>query len=143
MFKEKSKIITIILLVMTIILMVAIFYIGFKLTNSSEKTTIVVPQKIKAQDIPYSKTVELAKANPTNSPTPTLTPTPTGSSKIVTPTPSITEIVLKVASSSPTLSASVSAALAKAKSLPKTGFITNAIIMFVVAGSIIFLSFLF
>ena len=143
MFKEKSKIITIVFLVMTIILVVAIVYIGFKLTNSSEKTTIVVPQKIKAQNVPYSKTVELAKANPTNSPTPTLTPTPTGSSKIVTLTPSITEIVLKIASSSSTLIASKSATPTKATTLPKTGFITNVIVMFAVAGSMIFLSFLF
>ena len=178
MLKNKSKIITIVLLVMTVGLVAAIIYISQIITSQpqqGEVNTNLAPQKTKAADVSYQKTVALDEVTPTLVPTATapgenevLTPTVVANSLLalnsndstlsasITPTvaaettttltPSPTEVVLAynvtplVTDSSASISATT---VAKAKTLPDSGFITNSIIMFVAAGLIIFFSFMF
>ncbi len=125
---------------MTVLLMLAIFYIGYMLTSAPEKTSSVAPRKTKAQDAGYSRVIPLAvtiSVSPTigisTSPTPTeiilayQNPTVTGS--VSTPSATVT------ASTSPTPT--------KTTTLPKSGFINNAIVLFGVSALVIFISFIF
>lgn len=133
MNKGQAKIVTIILLVMTVGLMLAIFYIGYVLTTNTEKPRTIAPQKTKAQSGSYNKFIALEI-------TPSLTPTPT-------------EIVLAYQNPTPTLSATASGTVTpkvtatitstKVATLPQSGFITNAIILFGVSALVIFISFIF
>jgi len=136
---------------MTIGLMVSIFYIGYVLTNSSEKNTSIAPQKTKAQSANYSKFVAINTTN--GSVTPTVEPpSPTNKnnptiSLSLTPTEIIlayqTITITTALTPSVTNTASLSATPANARTLPKTGFITNAIVLFGVSALVIFISFIF
>lgn len=140
MNNKKSKIITIILLFMTVSVMGAIFYIGYVLTATPEKEPVIAPQKIKAQSSSSSRFITLN----TVSPTVTISPTPSVAvATSLTPTP--TEIILANQNLTLTVTASPSAtvALSKTKELPQTGFITNAIILFGMSAVVIFISFIF
>lgn len=111
----------------------AIFYIGYILTSNQEKPSTIAPQKTKAQTGSYSKFIALEIS-------PSLTPTPT-------------EIVLAYQNPTPSLSATASGTATpkvtltitptKIATLPQTGFITNAIILFGVSALVIFISFIF
>jgi len=138
---------------MTVGLMVAIFYIGYVLTTGSEKTSSVAPRKTKAQSADYSKFVPL-NATDQGLISPTLTPTPTikalaqASKPSITLTPTPTEVILvqQGTTETPTVISTASASAtpqAKISSLPKTGFVTNAIVIFGVSALIIFISFIF
>lgn len=171
MLKNKSQIITAGLLVITLGLVIAIIYISQVITSESKTGEVknVAPQKTKAANIAYDKTVVLA-----NTPTPeatvmptAVTPTglavsPTGMLPSVTIAPTInsllaynnasispTEIILAynnttvTPTSSDYSASSLSATTVKSSTLPESGFINNAIIMFVAAGLIIFFAFMF
>lgn len=149
---KKSKIVTIILLVMTVFLMGAIFYIGYILTTNSDKTPAITPQQIKAQSGSYNKFIALGTNNGVTSPTPK-------PSNIISPT----QAVLAYQNPTPTFSATISTTLTptvastitpqttvtvtvtptKAAILPQTGFITNTIILFGVSALVMFISFIF
>ncbi|MFN4212600.1 MAG: hypothetical protein ACK4FL_01385 [Microgenomates group bacterium] len=148
---KKSKIVTILLLAMTIILMVGIFYIAALLTNNfSENSSPVITVKTKAQSKTYSRTIAFNISPSSSSPSPTLTPTPILSpTAYLTPTP--TEIILAYNNPSPTGNATVSATVTetpsisptKPISLPDTGYISNALILFATAAFFIFFAFIF
>lgn len=138
---KKPKIVTVVLLAMTVFLMGAIFYIGYILTANPEKTSPVAPQKTKAQSGSYSKFIAL-ETSPSSPPSPTeivLTyqnPTPTSTATLsgtATPKPSVTVVTSVIPTVMPT----------KVATLPQTGFITNAIILFGVSALVIFISFIF
>lgn len=137
---------------MTIGLMLAIFYIGYVLTSSPDNgKSSIAPIKTKAQSIPYNKVIAFNTSSSgnvgslndqTSAPSPTLpvnyslTPTRTLlANQTLTITPSLTI--------SPTNSASVSATPTVIATLPKTGYLSNVIIIFAVAGLMIFFSFLY
>ena len=188
MLKNKSKIITVVLLVMTVGLVAAIIYISQIITNEpkvGQANTNLAPQKTKAADVSYQKTVALNNITPTIISQTTLAPISSEQKAketmaILSPTviPTINNLLAVnslTASVSPTLeptigglkltptemilaynnltvtpvsgnvyTSSISATtVAKAKTLPDSGFITNSIIMFVAAGLIIFFSFMF
>lgn len=152
---KKSKIVTIVLLIMTVFLMGAIFYIGYILTTNSDKTPAITPQQIKAQSGSYSKFIAFGTSNSGTSPT----PNPSGVT--VFPTNKITSVltptvtVLAYQNPTPTLSATISATVTpqttatvtvlptKTATLPQTGFITNTIILFGVSALVMFISFIF
>lgn len=163
MNKVKSKLITTILGLVIGVLVISIFFISSMITDDTENSP-TTPKKTKAAAMTYSRNIALNKTpnnqNPTPNNEPTLTPTakptillsPTGntdnSSNILTPTP--TEIIL--AYSNPSISpeqegnnASGSSTISptRATSLPETGYINNALIIFAVAGLLVFFSFLF
>ncbi|MDO8609008.1 MAG: hypothetical protein Q7R95_00510 [bacterium] len=167
MKNNKSKIITIILIGMTIILMIAIFYIGLQLTNSNVQQAPIALKKTKAASTTYNKLVAINQ-NPLRSPTIvpseiplisiTITPIPTeiilAQAALYTPyvSPSITQqaVISPSLSFSPTIQISntagvisVSSIITKTSTLPQTGMITNSLIMFAVASVFVFLSFLF
>ena len=167
----KTNKTTIILFTVIIILMGSIFYVSFLLSNEKTAGTDsspVAPKTTKATSNTYSKLVALNTIQ--NTPTPTLTPNPTQgagvpstspaaaieptsvesptTTGVISSTPTPTEILLALnspmvtesyASSSPTLESTSSAVT----SLPESGFINNALIMFISAGLLIFFSFLF
>lgn len=156
---KKSKIITAVLLIMTVGLMLSIVYIGYMLTAMPEKSPQIAPRKTKAQSASYSKIISLntqggldeTQLTPTLTMTPTVSPSnsPTSSISI---TPSPTEIILayknptitdRVSLPSATVTASASATPTKTAVLPKTGFINNTIIFFGVSALVIFVSFIF
>jgi len=180
MFKNKSKIITAVLLVMTIGLVAAIIYISQIITSEpkvGQANTNLAPQKTKAADVSYQKTVALnditsipvspslesvrstTVLSPTVIPTvsnllavnsmtasasPTLEPTIGG--LILTPTETVlayNNLTVTPVSGNVYTSSISATTVAKAKTLPDSGFITNSIIMFVAAGLIIFFSFMF
>jgi len=104
MLKNKSKIITIVLLIMTVGLVVAIVYISQVITGEPEKgeaNTNLAPQKTKAANISYQKTIAINNITPTLVPTafieetvtPTLSLTP--GEGIITPTVTNTLLALK------------------------------------------------
>ncbi len=154
---KKSKIVTIVLLVMTVGLMLSIVYIGYMLTASPEKSPQIAPRKTKAQSANYSKIISLDTQGGLDETQPTPTSLPTVSPTVsVTPavsvSPSPTEIILayqnptitnRVSSPSAAVTASASATPTKTATLPKTGFINNAIILFGVSALVIFVSFIF
>lgn len=147
----------------------SIFYVSFLLSNektAGTDTSPVAPKTTKVSASTYSKLVALntIKDAPTQIPSPTqeaggqsLSPTtviePTSvelptTTGIISSTPTPTEILLALnspivteayASSSPTLESTSSAVT----SLPESGFINNALVMFISAGLLIFFSFLF
>lgn len=159
---KKSKIVTIILLVMTVFLMGAIFYIGYILTANSDKTPSITPQQIKAQSGSYNKFVALGTNNGVTSPTPKPSNIISPTDKL-TPTVAPTQTVLAYQNPTPTFSATISTTLTptvtstitpqttvtvtitptKAAMLPQTGFITNTIILFGVSALVMFISFIF
>lgn len=141
MNNKRPKTVTIVLLVMTVGLMLAIFYIGYVLTATTEKVPMIAPQTTKAQNASYSKFIALDTTVTSVSPTLAITASPS-------PTPSPTEIIL-AQNPTVTLTASTSGTItpsatpSKARTLPQTGFITNAIILFGLSALIIFISFIF
>ncbi|MBI3366040.1 hypothetical protein HY041_00225 [Candidatus Roizmanbacteria bacterium] len=150
---KKSKIITTALLAMTVLLMLSIFYIGYMLTSSPEKSPSIAPKKAKAQSTGYSKIISLdtqgGLAENQLNPTINLNGSPT---PLISITPSPTEIILAnknptvtmtISTPSAAVTASASATPTKTRSLPKTGFITNAIVLFGVSALVIFVSFIF
>ncbi len=150
---KKSKIITVLLLVMTVGLMLSIFYIGYVLTATPEKSPQIAPRKTKAQSTGYSKIISLNTQGGLQNTQLTPTVTPTGSpTPSISLTPSPTEIILAyqnptvtttMSTPSVTVTASASATPTKTRSLPETGFITNAIVLFGVSVLVIFVSFIF
>lgn len=131
---KKSKIVTIVLLIMTVFLMGAIFYIGYVLTSNSDKaSTTIAPQQTKAQSGGFSKYIAF-----------TLTPT-----EIVlayqNPTPTLSATISATVTPRTTVTATVSATITPTKvaRLPQTGFITNTIILFGVSALVMFISFIF
>ena len=165
-FKKNKT--PIILFVIIVVLMGSIFYVSFLLSNgqATETTSPVAPKTTKATSNTYSKLVALNTIQDTPTPTLILSPTeeanaqpvpvvtnaePTAaesSTGEISSTPTPTEILLALnspvvtesyASSSPTLESTSSAVT----SLPESGFINNALIMFISAGLLIFFSFLF
>lgn len=144
---KKSKIVTIVLLVMTVFLMGAIFYIGYILTSNSDKTPSIAPQQTKAQSGSYSKFVALGTNNivsPTNQITPVLSPTEAVLA-YQNPTPTLSATISATVTPRTTVTATVSATIAPTKvaTLPQTGFITNTIILFGVSALVMFISFIF
>ena len=124
----RSRIITITLLVMTVILIIAIFTVGFILSRPAEETTTVAPRKTKAQNQTYSRYIAFVRL-PTQEDVPTPTPT---------------EIILaKEVSPSPTISPTMAATVALSSNLPETGNVSSALFIFAAAGMMIFFSFLF
>lgn len=159
MIKDKSKLTTVVLLIMTFFLLGAIVYISFLLTSGNGEKSKIAPIKTKAANITYSKLVAL---NPTGtelvSPQDQIStvPTPTVEEEInevtITPTdvensPTPTEIILayktldaeeatedsKILTVSPT----------KIQDLPDAGFVYNGLIIFSAAMLLVFFSFLF
>lgn len=152
--KKKSKLITLILLIMTIFLMGAILYIGYILTANTNKALSVAPQTTKAQTGSYNKFIALDRTGGGANSTPVVSPTPTVMLTLTpTPTPTPTEIVLAYQNLTPTLFATTSGIVTpnvtltitptKVVTLPRTGFITNAIVLFGVSALVIFISFIF
>ncbi len=131
---------------MTVGLMLAIFYIGYVLTANTEKPTAIAPQKTKAQTGSYSKFIALETTGGGINPTSKLTISPTSA---ITPT----EIILAYQNPTTTLFATASGTVipkvtatitpTKTATLPRSGFITNAIILFGVSALVIFISFIF
>ncbi len=159
MIKDKSKLTTIGLLIMTFFLLGAIVYISFLLTSGSGERSKIAPIKTKAANITYSKLVAL---NPTGtevvSPQEQIStvPTPTVEEEInevtITPTdvensPTPTEIILAYSTSEPKEATEDSQILTvtptKVKDLPDAGFIYNGLIIFSAAILLVFFSFLF
>lgn len=147
---KKSQLITILLLIMTFVLMGAVFYIVSILNSASPEFSSIAPVKTKAQSVTYSRTIALntTASPPTLTPTLTSTPTPTPTStETATPTP--TEIILAYASPSATVTFSseneVSSSVSPTKTtiLPETGYITNALVIFAAASLLIFFAFIF
>lgn len=151
---KKTKLMTFILLSMTIILMGAIFYIASALISGSSESRPIGLVKTKAQSRTYSRTIALNVASPTPSPTFTPFPTPTEEitlTKKITPTP--TEIILAYNNPSPTNVGTVSATISisplssptstQTTSLPAAGYITNALAIFAAATLLIFFAFIF
>lgn len=163
---NRSKLVTVVLLVMTVGLMVAIFYVGYTLTIGSQKISQVAPQKTKAQTTAYNKFVALEPTKPPStvgplppalvtSPTPTstllaqgtTTPSPTPTlvlTSTLSPTP--TEIVLAQTTTTPTMTLTatvVPTQTGQTRSLPQTGYITNAIVLFGVSLIVVFVSLIF
>lgn len=137
---------------MTIILMLAIGYIGYILTQTPEKNSQIAPQKTKAQNISYSRIIALNRQNqPTVFPSVDVSPTDFPSPTIYL-SPSPTEIILAyrnpvtttpVSSISATVTSSLSPSPTKITTLPKTGFINNTVIIFGSLLLFIFMSFIF
>lgn len=148
--KKKSKIVTLTLLIMTIFLMGAILYIGYILTANTNKVPSIAPQTTKAQTGSYNKFIALNTTDGGANSTPVVSPTPT---VMLTLTPTPTEIVLAYQNLSPTLSTTASGTVTpnptltitptKVETLPRTGFITNVIVLFGVSALVIFISFIF
>jgi hypothetical protein len=157
MNKGKSKLTTFVLLTVIIILIFSIFYISVVISQDSIDQSVVptVPRKTKAADVTYRKTIalnataeeyeesseELAEEEEMVSPSPEV-----GISPSVSPitAPSPTEIILAYQSTSPIASESfVPTGSSGTTSLPESGFINNAIIMFAASGLLIFFAFLF
>jgi hypothetical protein len=158
---QKSQLITIGLILLTVFLIGAIIYIGAQLSNENPQQSENVSIKTKAQSTNYNKVVTVnnnIKAQDTNlsnsvvpSPTSILVPT----AKIISPT----EILLAQSSTSSTLlpTASPSAALTPthmatvsgiisptgSKTLPRTGTITDSLFVFGSAGLLVFFSLIF
>ncbi len=158
---------------MTLGLVIAIVYISQAITSESKTDDVktnLAAQKTKAANITYDKTIPLENISPTETaviaPTSELTGTPTNIPTEILPSTTVvptvnnllaynnatispTEIILAYNNTtlSPTVAdystGSLSATVVKAKTLPTSGFINNAIIMFVAAGLIIFFSFMF
>jgi len=167
----KTNKTTILLFIIIVILMGSIFYVSCLLSNEKavdSDNSPVAPKTTKASSSTYSKLVALNTIQDTPTPTPSSSPVqdpgaepnpspsiiePTSADVSATPTeisvtPTPTEILLALnspmvtesyASSSPTLESTSSATT----SLPESGFINNALIMFISAGLLIFFSFLF
>lgn len=133
---KKSKIVTIILLVMTVGLMLAIFYIGYVLTANTEKPTAIAPQKTKAQTGSYSKFIALETTGGGISPA--ISPT-----EIILAYQNPTTTLFATASGTVTPKVTVTITPTKTATLPRSGFITNAIILFGVSALVIFISFIF
>jgi len=168
LFKNKSQLITIGLLTLTLVLVVAIIYLSRVITSESDtgETQNLTTQKIKAANVTYNKTIALASPSPSPTLTPLVSVLPTVTvtagvsptlSILVSPTVnnllaynneasiSPTEIILAY-NNEPTQeleSSSLSGTVVKTNTLPASGFINNAIIMFTVAGLLIFFSFMF
>jgi hypothetical protein len=147
MFKNKSKIATILLIFVTIFLIGAIFYISTLLTTSNEsKTSQIVPRKTKAASITYSKLIALNQVTPEPTQTPITEPTDQVSAfeeTMLTPTP--TETVLAYVSTD-TASSEAEATTqvpTSVKDLPDAGFVYNGLIIFAAAMVLVFFSFLF
>lgn len=142
---KKSKIVTVVLLVMTVFLMGAIFYIGYVLTSNSDKTPAITPQQIKAQSGSYNKFIAL-EISPTDKLTPTVAPTQTVLA-YQNPTPTfsatISPTVIPTVTPTVTPQTTVTVTPTRAAMLPQTGFITNTIILFGVSALVMFISFIF
>lgn len=141
---KKPKIVTILLLLATISLMGAIFYIASILTSESPQSPPIAPVKTRAQSRTYNRMIALNPVTQTPTPPPTSSPTAT-----MTPTP--TEIILAytsptptgIATASPTVNATSSATPTKTETLPSAGYLTHALIIFAAAGLLIFFAFIF
>ena len=149
---SKSKITTLVLLFMTVVLIAAILLVGYVITRPPESTSMIAPKQTKAQSITYSRLITFNQVLPTATPIETPTEAPTTVPTAIpteTPTPSPTEILLAKAISPTTaistLEATVSPTIipTKTTSLPETGTITNGLFIFAAAGLMIFFSFLF
>lgn len=164
---KKSHVITAVLLIMTVLLIGAIILIGIELSNDKVENVSIAPKKTKAQSTNYNKLIAVNQKtgaqdiSPTIQVTPTLTIIPASSTDpnlsptetilAVTkttgsPTPklSITGSTTPVMSLTPANNSSLSGTISPTKpnSLPKTGIITNSIIMFGAAGLLVFFSFI-
>lgn len=172
MFKGKSKIVTFLLIFVTVFLVGAIFYISTLLTSGTEsetQTSQIAPRKTKAANVTYSKLIALNEVTPD----PELTPTPTEEEsqetaseqtsisgetfsqpetegeieEALTPTP--TETVLAYVNPTTTEDASAEASTTvtqtptKVQDLPDAGFVYNGLIIFAAAMVLVFFSFLF
>ncbi len=148
---KKSKLMTVILLLITAFLIILSFYVAYLLAdNSSTSSSPILSVKTKAQSKTYTRTIALNSANLYSTPTPFLSPTlfyisPT---EVLSPTP--TEIILVYTNPSPTvITGSVfenvdsSPSATKLTALPETGYISNALIIFFGATVLIFLAFIF
>jgi len=171
MFKNKSKIATVLLMFITVFLIGTIFYISTLLTSGDEnKTSAVAPRKTKAANVTYSKLIALNQDTVEKEPEPSLTPTPTvlpeeevatieTVSTTLTPslkedqglteTPTPTETVLAYVNPTTADKASSEAKTVATleptniKDLPDAGFIYNGLIIFAAAIVLVFFSFLF
>lgn len=152
MIKDKSKATTAVLVIMSIFLIGAVVYITSLLTTGNGEPSKAAPQKTKAANTTYSRTLALnttsVKIPPTETPTPVIEETPaiTGT-EALTPTP--TEIILAYKNPTITGESTISAQITttisptKVKGLPDAGFVYNGLIIFAAAGLLIFFSFLF
>lgn len=152
--KNRSQLVTAALIVLVIVLMGSTFYISSTLLGSDQNgknSSGLAPKKTKASNVTYSKLIALNNVTPTSVPTMEVTPTQGVSPTItVSETPSPTEIILaRSPSITEGLSASgaatptVSVSPTRIVSLPKTGIINNALIIFSLSLLVIFFSFLF
>ena len=164
---KKEKIITIILVIMTIFLIGTIFYFSYLLMEAptgNNNSSAIAPKKTKAQVETGEKFIALNQLNnlsltPSLSPTatsenlsPSSTPeikssiTPTTTTLEESPTP--TEIILAKANS-PTDLATNSSYLSptrlptEVKNLPSSGYFNSLLVIFGVASFLIFYSFIF
>jgi len=164
---QKSHIITAVLLVMTVFLIGAIILIGVELSNEKVEQASIAPKKTKAQATNYNKLIAVNQKTGAQdvtssvqaTPTLTTTPIPTSGTNLTptekvlvqtNPTGSLSPNLTITGSASPSVSltqgvnSSLSGTIVptKAKTLPKTGIITNSIIMFGAAGLLVFFSFI-
>lgn len=137
---QKSQVITIGLLITTVILIGAIIFIGAQLSNEDVQKSQIAPVKTKAQATSYNKLLavnQTSSVSPTSVPTNTPIPTPTETILVKTATPSMSLTPTSIASLSGTLTPT------KTKTLPKTGVISNTIMIFGAAGLLVFFSLIF
>lgn len=158
-----NKIKTIALLLVVGFLLASTLYISYLLRSESKSAPTTV-KKTKAATLTYSKSVSINSFSPTAtkipSPTISLTPTvvPTNAFSIagsmataISPTAVVptlanvspTEVLLAQTTSTPTPSAVSTATTTRAQTLPETGWIKPAHIMFVFAFSLIIFSLIF
>lgn len=135
---------------MTVGLMGAIFYLGYFLlqtpdTSSKSLSSPVAPRKTKAQAVTSQKFIALNASNEQQASL-SLTLAPTSLTPTISISPTPTEIILAVASASLSpMIGTTSGTLTptKTKILPSAGYINNALIIFGLAGLLIFYSLIF
>lgn len=152
MFKSKTKIGTGILLVLTVFFLSAIGYITFIIISGSGERAKTSPQKTKASNITYSKTIALNTSYGNQDLSSTLTPTQAAAEATPTPTETVLAYANPTASvgaqieASPTLgvTAPVSQTTTPAiTSLPQAGSYHQAFLIFSGAALLVFFSLIF
>ena len=146
---KRSRLVTFILLVITAVLVVISLYVAFLLADNSSTTSApIVSVKTKAQSKTYTRKIDFNLLTPTLTPTPTLSPTlAVTPNEFSSPTP--TEVILAYNNPSPTDATSDSLEITdsptptKTTTLPETGYINNALIIFASATLLIFLALIF
>jgi len=146
---KKDKIITLVLIIMTIFLISAIFYFSYLLMETPSgpsDSSAVAPKKTKAQVVNSEKFVVLNRTD-SLSPTPTVsfTPTPTfplSPTPLLTDTPTVTQteeptpteiILAKSISATPSSTESSYLSPTETERLPDTGYFNHYLLIFGVA----------